>query len=176
MRPWCSFPRSVSPRSPAPSATTPALAFDYLRCLSAVDYVDYMEVVYHLFSLRHRQKAVLKTRLVEPHLEVDSVVAVWRGADWHEREAADLFGIVFRHHPHLKRLLLPDEFEGFPLRKSYPLAPLPTEAGGGGGRMIEPGLQILTAARGEQLDLTVNMGASAPQHPWGLPDVASGGW
>ncbi|MCL6649993.1 MAG: NADH-quinone oxidoreductase subunit C [Chloroflexi bacterium] len=107
----------------------PALAFDYLRCLSAVDYVDYMEVVYHLFSLRHRQKAVLKTRLVEPHLEVDSVVAVWRGADWHEREAADLFGIVFRHHPHLKRLLLPDEFEGFPLRKSYPLAPLPTEAG-----------------------------------------------
>ena len=123
----------VPPERVAETARTlrddPALAFDYLRCLSAVDYVDYMEVVYHLFSLRHRQKAMLKTRLVEPHLEVDSVVAVWRGADWHEREAADLFGIVFRHHPNLKRLLLPDEFEGFPLRKSYPLAPLPTEDG-----------------------------------------------
>lgn len=105
----------------------PALAFDYLRCLSAVDYLEYLEVVYHLLSLRERQKAVMKTRLVEPDLMVDSVVGIWRGADWHEREAADLFGIVFRGHPNLRRLLLPDEFEGFPLRKSYPLAPLPGE-------------------------------------------------
>jgi NADH-quinone oxidoreductase subunit C len=105
----------------------PALAFDYLRCLSAVDYVDSVEVVYHVLSLGARQKAVMKTRLVEPDLAVDSVVGVWRGADWHEREAADLFGIAFRGHPNLRRLLLPDEFEGFPLRKSYPLAPLPSE-------------------------------------------------
>ncbi|MCS6802407.1 MAG: NADH-quinone oxidoreductase subunit C [Chloroflexota bacterium] len=105
----------------------PALAFDYLRCLSAVDYIDYLEVVYHLLSLRERQKAVMKARLVEPDLTVDSVVGIWRGADWHEREAADLFGITFRGHPNLRRLLLPDEFEGFPLRKSYPLAPLPSE-------------------------------------------------
>ncbi|GIW07827.1 MAG: hypothetical protein KatS3mg060_2632 [Dehalococcoidia bacterium] len=105
----------------------PALAFDYLRCLSAVDYVDYIEVVYHLLSLSQRQKAVMKVRLVEPDLTVDSVVGVWRGADWHEREAADLFGVAFRGHPNPRRLLLPDEFEGFPLRKSYPLAPLPSE-------------------------------------------------
>jgi len=121
----------VSPDTVAATARRlrddPALAFDYLRCLSAVDYVDYVEVVYHLLSLGQRQKAVMKTRVFEPDLVVDSVVGVWRGADWHEREAADLFGVSFRGHPNPRRLLLPDEFEGFPLRKSYPLAPLPSE-------------------------------------------------
>lgn len=103
------------------------LAFDYLSCLSAVDYVQHFEIVYHLYSTTLRQKAALKVRLVEPDLTVASVAGIWRGADWHEREAADLFGIAFDGHPELRRLLLPDEFEGFPLRKSYPLAPFPTE-------------------------------------------------
>jgi NADH-quinone oxidoreductase subunit C len=105
----------------------PELRFDYLRCLSAVDQVEAVVVVYHLFSMTGRQKTVMKVRLVEPDLILPSVVDVWRGADWHEREIADLFGVEFSGHPNPRRLLLPDEFEGFPLRKSYPLAPLPTE-------------------------------------------------
>ncbi len=104
----------------------PELAFDYLRSLSAVDYVEYLEVVYHLWSTQHHQKMVMKVRLEEPDLSLDSVISVWRGADWHEREASDLFGIQFIGNPNPRRLLLAEEFEGFPLRKSYPLAPYPS--------------------------------------------------
>ena len=98
----------------------PRLAFDYLRCLSAVDYVDRIEVVYHLFSLEIRHKMVVKTSVPAESPQVPSVVSIWKGADWFEREAHDLFGVEFEGHPNLAPLLLYEGFEGNPGLKSFP--------------------------------------------------------
>jgi len=102
----------------------PAFGFEYLRLITVVDYVEQdgeFEVVYHLFSLANHHKMMLKTRIPERRASVPSVTGVWRGADWYEREMHDLFGVVFEGHPNLSPLVLPDGFEGFPGRKSYPL-------------------------------------------------------
>jgi NADH-quinone oxidoreductase subunit C len=102
----------------------PSIAMNYLSDLCAVDFpdrADRFEVVYNLYSLDHRHRIRIKARVPEDDLEIDSVVPVWRAADWFEREAYDLFGIVFRGHPDLRRLLLPDNWRGYPLRKDYPL-------------------------------------------------------
>ncbi|MBI4329371.1 MAG: NADH-quinone oxidoreductase subunit C [Chloroflexi bacterium] len=101
--------------------TTPGLDFKLLRCLSVVDYVDFMEVVYHLSSLSHPHKVTLKARLPAEDLRVPTVTTVWKGADWHEREGHDLFGVLFEGHPDLSPLLLYEGFEGYPGRKSYPM-------------------------------------------------------
>jgi NADH-quinone oxidoreductase subunit C len=99
---------------------TPALDFDYLTNLTAVDYVDYFEVVYHLISLRHNHSLVLKIRSHDRDKPVvSSVVNLWRSADFQEREAYDLMGIIFDGHPNLKRLLLWEGFVGHPLRRDY---------------------------------------------------------
>jgi NADH/F420H2 dehydrogenase subunit C len=99
---------------------TPALDFNYLSNLTAVDYVDYFEVVYHLVSLKHNHSLVLKTRCYNRDKPVvPSVVSLWRSADFQEREAYDLMGISFDGHPNLKRLLLWEGFVGHPLRRDY---------------------------------------------------------
>ena len=98
----------------------PDLQFDYLRCLCVVDYDERLEVDYHLFSLEHRHKMVLKTDVLPDAPAVPSVVSVWRAADWFEREGHDLFGVIFEGHPDLAPLLLYDGFEGFPGRKNFP--------------------------------------------------------
>jgi NADH/F420H2 dehydrogenase subunit C len=98
----------------------PALGFDYLTNLVAVDYMDYFEVVYHLISLKHNHSLVLKTRCYDRDKPVvPSVVNLWRSADFQEREAYDLMGIGFDGHPNLKRLLLWEGFVGHPLRRDY---------------------------------------------------------
>jgi len=84
----------------------PRLDFDYLRCISVVDYIERLEVVYHLFSLQKRHKMVVKASVSPQESRVPSVVSVWRGADWFEREGHDLFGVVFEGHPDLAPLLL----------------------------------------------------------------------
>jgi NADH-quinone oxidoreductase subunit C len=99
---------------------TPELDFDYLVNLTAVDYTDYFEVVYHLVSLKHNHSLVLKTRCRDRDKPaVPSVVNIWRSADFQEREVYDLMGIVFEGHPNLKRLLLWEGFVGHPLRRDY---------------------------------------------------------
>ena len=98
----------------------PEIDCGYLRSISVVDYVERLEVNYHLFSLEKRHKFVVKTSVPPDDPNVPSVVSVWRGADWYEREAHDLFGVVFEGHPGLSPLLLYDGFEGFPGRKSFP--------------------------------------------------------
>jgi NADH-quinone oxidoreductase subunit C len=100
--------------------TDPRLDMSYLRCLSVVDYVERLEVVYHLFSLRKRHKMVVKTSVSPDAPIVPTVTTVWRGADWFEREGHDLFGVVFEGHPNLSPLLLYEGFEGYPGRKSFP--------------------------------------------------------
>jgi NADH-quinone oxidoreductase subunit C len=79
------------------------------------------EVIYHLHSIEKNQRLRLKCRLQEAAAEVDSITSVWRSANWHEREIFDLFGIVFRGHPNLCRIMLPEDWEGHPLRKDYPV-------------------------------------------------------
>jgi NADH-quinone oxidoreductase subunit C len=102
------------------------LAFDFLRNLSGVDYeADGLEVVYHLFSYKHRHNVTIKVKLPTDDPNIQSATDLWRAADWHEREARDMFGIVFEGHPNLVPLLLPEDMlDHFPLRKDVPLAPL----------------------------------------------------
>ena len=101
----------------------PVTYFDYLSCLSGVDLGPEngnMEVVYHLNSIPHDQQLVLKVRINRDcKEEVPTVTNVWKGADWHEREAYDMFGIKFNGHPDLRRILMPADWKGFPLRKDY---------------------------------------------------------
>lgn len=108
----------------------PETYFDFLSCLSGVDYggeSGEFGVVYHLASIPFKTMAVLKVRVKgsrdpEDLPEVPSVASVWRTAEWHEREAYDLVGIRFTGHPDLRRILLPDDWEGYPLRKDYKTA------------------------------------------------------
>jgi NADH-quinone oxidoreductase subunit C len=95
--------------------------------LSAVTAVDWypeeprFEVVYHLHSLERNTRLRVKCRLGGVDPAIDSVTSVWRGADWYEREVYDMFGIQFRGHPNLVRILMPTDWEGYPLRKDYPV-------------------------------------------------------
>jgi len=95
--------------------------------LSAVTAVDWypeeprFEVVYQLHSPERNRRLRLKCRVAGVNPEIDSVTAVWRGANWYERETFDLFGIRFRHHPDLRRIMMPEDWEGHPLRKDYPV-------------------------------------------------------
>ena len=79
------------------------------------------EVVYNLYSLRHRHRIMLAATLPEDEPSIDSVVPIWAGANWHEREVYDMYGIAFRGHPDLRRILMPENWKGHPLRKDYPL-------------------------------------------------------
>ncbi|HVQ29097.1 MAG TPA: NADH-quinone oxidoreductase subunit C [Vicinamibacteria bacterium] len=99
------------------------LSFDNLMCLSAVDYPKEtpprMEVVYHLLSYTHGHVFALKVHLPREEPRMPTVEAVWRVANWHEREAYDMFGIAFTGHSDLRRILLPDDWIGHPLRKDW---------------------------------------------------------
>jgi NADH-quinone oxidoreductase subunit C len=104
------------------------LRFDLLEDLSGVDMytpTDRFQIVYHLFSLKNRYRLRVKVMVDESELEVPTVSSVWSSANWHEREAYDMFGIVFEGHPDLRRLYMPDEFEYYPLRKDFPLMGIP---------------------------------------------------
>jgi len=79
------------------------------------------EVVYHLHSIERNERLRLKCRVPSADAEIDSVTGVWRGAGWYERETFDLFGVRFRNHPDLRRIMMPADWEGHPLRKDYPV-------------------------------------------------------
>lgn len=99
---------------------TPSLDFDYLSAITAVDYYDYFELVYQLISITHNHGLVLKTRCYDrENPAVPSVVSLWQGADFQEREIYDLMGISFEGHPNLKHLVLWEGFKGHPLRKDF---------------------------------------------------------
>jgi NADH-quinone oxidoreductase subunit C len=103
-------------------AENEALAFDFLMCLSGVDLSvkdTTLEIVYHLSSMTHRHKVVLKVIVPKENPHVPTVENIWKTANWHERETYDLYGIVFEGHSDLQRILLPDDWEGYPLRKDY---------------------------------------------------------
>lgn len=102
------------------------LGFDMLMDLTAVDWLNQgaperYSIVYQLFSITGNAYFRVKAFVPEGEPEIDSAHALWKSAPWAEREVFDLFGIIFRGHPDLKRILLPDSYTGFPLRKDYPL-------------------------------------------------------
>jgi NADH-quinone oxidoreductase subunit C len=104
-------------------AGEPSLKFSFLSDLSAVDRFPLdprFEVNYHLLSIEKRLRLRLKVKLSGNDPVVHSVTPIWPTANWHERETFDLFGIQFSGHPDLRRILLPDDWEGYPLRKDYP--------------------------------------------------------
>lgn len=100
------------------------LKFVRLATVTAVDWYPLeprFEVVYHLHSLDRNERLRLKCRVSGDSAEIDSVTPIWKGADWYEREVFDLLGINFRNHPDMTRIMMPDGWEGHPLRKDYPV-------------------------------------------------------
>ena len=101
--------------------------FDMLIDVTAVDYLVYPDakdrfgVIYALLNTSAGERLYVKTHLNEPDLTIASAFSLWKGADWMEREVFDMYGIVFEGHPDLRRILMPEEFTAFPLRKDYPL-------------------------------------------------------
>jgi NADH-quinone oxidoreductase subunit C len=110
----------------------PALRFEMLTDVTCVDssrlpadmateYPERFAVVYQLNSLEHGARLRVKAYVPEEACSIDSISSLWHGANWGEREVFDMFGVTFNNHPDLKRILMPDNYEGHPLRKDYPL-------------------------------------------------------
>ena len=121
-----------------------ACGFDMLVDVTAVDYLNYPDardrfgVVYVLLNTATGERVIVKTYLNEPDLTIPSAFPLWKGADWMEREVYDMYGIVFADHPDLRRILMPEEFTNYPLRKDYPLR----------GRGERHNFPVLTRAEG----------------------------
>jgi len=95
-------------------------SFDYLFCESAVDFLTHFTMVYHLESIKHRHQIVVKSNIIDRvKPEISSVYSIWKGADLHEREIFDLFGIEFTNHPDMRKIFLDNDWVGFPMRKDY---------------------------------------------------------
>jgi NADH-quinone oxidoreductase subunit C len=101
----------------------PELSFDFLSCVSGVDFPERtprFDVVYELYSISKNHRLRLKVKVSEKE-SVPSLTSIWSTANWHEREVFDLFGVNFEGHPDLRRIVMPDDYEGHPLRKDFPL-------------------------------------------------------
>lgn len=122
---------------------TPTYGFNFLSDIGGVDYLSRnprFEVVYHLYSLKFNRRIRIKCAVNEG-TDIPSLCTIWPCADWHEREAYDMYGLIFTNHPDLKRIYMADDFVGYPLRKDFPVKgyrdelnpngdPLPPELGG----------------------------------------------
>jgi len=113
----------VEPNDWKPFATklkaSAELYFDYLFCLTCVDWKTHLTMVYHLSSTKHRHTIVVKCKLDRTTPVVETVCDIWRTAEFHEREVFEMFGVEFKNHPDLRKLILPADWVGFPLRKDY---------------------------------------------------------
>jgi NADH-quinone oxidoreductase subunit C len=95
------------------------IGLEYLNCISGADWMTHLDVVYNLSSLNHPVKAHLRVPVNRSEPLVRTVTDIWRAANWHERECYDLFGVRFEGHPDHRRILLPEDWVGYPLRKDY---------------------------------------------------------
>jgi NADH-quinone oxidoreductase subunit C len=94
--------------------------FDFMFSLTCVDYPEHLMMVYHLRSMNHKHEMVLKVKIEDKeNPAVDTLCHIWRTAEYHEREVFDLFGVKFNNHPDMRRILLDDDWQGYPLRKDY---------------------------------------------------------
>jgi NADH-quinone oxidoreductase subunit C len=103
----------------------PALFLDHIQDLCGADYNGKkdprFEVVYNLYSIKYHHKIRIRAQVPDNDPTIQTVTSIWAGANWHERECYDMFGIIFKGHPDHRRILLPEDWEGHPLRKDYPL-------------------------------------------------------
>jgi NADH-quinone oxidoreductase subunit C len=106
-------------KSIATALRSSAFGFDYLFCLTCIDWKTHLTMVYHLSGTGHRHSIVVKSNLDRTNPEIETVSDIWRTAEFHERETFELFGVRFTNHPDLRRLILTDDFEGYPLRKDF---------------------------------------------------------
>jgi NADH:ubiquinone oxidoreductase subunit C len=95
------------------------MKMDYLFCLTCVDWKTHLTMVYHLTSTQFRHTVVIKSKLDRSNPQIHTVSDIWRTAEFHEREVFELFGVDFINHPDLRKLILTDDFEGYPLRKDF---------------------------------------------------------
>ncbi len=93
--------------------------YDYLFCLTCIDWKTHLTMVYHLSSTTHRHTIVIKAKTDRTNPVIDTVSDIWKTANFHEREVYELFGVQFANHPDLRKLILTDDFEGYPLRKDF---------------------------------------------------------
>jgi NADH-quinone oxidoreductase subunit C len=97
-----------------------AFDFDFLFCLTCIDWKTHLMMVYHMFSKTHKHTVVVKAKIADvDNPEIQTVCDIWQTANFHEREVYDLFGVKFINHPDLRRLLLDENWDGYPLRKNY---------------------------------------------------------
>ena len=108
---WKSFAKQLR--------STQGLDFDFLFCVTCIDWKTHLTMVYHLTSTTHRHSLVVKAKLDRSKPEIETVCDIWRTAEFHEREQYEMFGVIFINHPDLRRLILEDDFKGFPLRKDF---------------------------------------------------------
>jgi NADH:ubiquinone oxidoreductase subunit C len=99
--------------------TNADLNFDFLFCVTCVDWKTHLTMVYHFTSTTHRHNIVVKSKLDRNNPEIETVCDIWRTAEFHEREQYEMFGVEFLNHPDLRRLILEDDMVGFPLRKDF---------------------------------------------------------
>jgi NADH-quinone oxidoreductase subunit C len=99
--------------------TNPDTYFDQLSCVTGIDTGTTMEVIYHLYSIPFNLSLALKVILPRDNPRVPTLSSVWKSANWLERETYDMYGIIFEDHPDLRRILMPADWEGYPLRKDY---------------------------------------------------------
>lgn len=105
--------------------TNPLFYFDFLNCITAIDNgveAGTIDMIYHLSSIPFEKSVILKVQIdrnLDTETTIDSVSSIWRTADWHEREIYDFFGVKFNNHPDLRRILLPADWQGYPMRKDY---------------------------------------------------------
>ncbi len=96
------------------------LEFDFLFCLTCIDWKDHLMMVYHLLSKTHKHQLVVKAKITDRNdANIETVCHIWRTAEFLEREVFDLFGVNFTNHPDMRRIFLDDDWEGYPLRKDY---------------------------------------------------------
>jgi NADH-quinone oxidoreductase subunit C len=166
--PWCTFAPAQVVEICRYLKTDPALAFDFLEDLTAVDYPkeNLIRVVYHFYSYRHRHSFKAKAELPRGQPEVDTVEVVWKAANWLEREVLDLFGVTFKGHSDPRRIMLPPDWVGHPLRKDY---------------VEQGGYQGISNIRDNPLDLYLQLdqqiraqqAAAAPAAPAAAPAPAA---
>ncbi|MEX0648991.1 MAG: NADH-quinone oxidoreductase subunit C [Balneolaceae bacterium] len=120
-QPWLKLPAEYLKKMANFLRDNAELRFNTLMCLSGTHYPDKSElgVTYHLHSTLHGHTVAFKVATPADQPEIPSVESIWKTANWHEREAMDMFGILFKDHPNMKRILCPDDWQGYPLRKDY---------------------------------------------------------
>lgn len=149
-----------------------ALRFDYLSSVTGADYLTFLESVYHLYSMEKKTgSVVLRVRTDRQNPRMPSLVPVFRGAEYQEREAYDMYGIVYENHPDLRRIFMWDTFEGFPMRKDYEQEDSETLESGDVEWLEKHGVQVKEADKQKAEALRLQGKRATAQKP-GAPEPA----